>query len=57
MREYTNKLLELIDEGFYGEVSPTARDLIVRLLVWISEDDVKQFWLEYGFTPYESEND
>ena len=38
-REYTNKILELIDEGMIDKDW-----LIPQLLVWMSEHDVKEFY-------------
>lgn len=37
VREYTNKLLEMVDEGLINK-----NDLIVACLKWMSEDDVKE---------------
>lgn len=42
-REYTNRLLEMIDEGLFGEVNEATERLISGLLAWMSEDDVKRF--------------
>lgn len=49
MREYTNKIIDLLDEGFYGDVNKNTEDLIVGLLTWLSEDDVKKFWFANGY--------
>lgn len=61
MREYTNKLLDLIDEGIYGDMTPYAQSLIRDLLCFMSEDDVKAFWYANGyadiFETEENEND
>ena len=48
-REYTNKILELIDEGMIDKDW-----LIPQLLVWMSEHDVKQFY-EANFEEEEEE--
>jgi hypothetical protein len=48
MRTYTNKILDLVDDGLYGRLDQAARDLIASLLMYMSEDDVKQFWIDYG---------
>lgn len=50
MREYTNRILELLEEGFYGEVHDSTEWLIVGLLNWMSEDDVKKFWFVNGYS-------
>ena len=43
-REYTIKMLDLIDEGIVD-----TQALAEQLLSWLSEDDVKQFWYANGF--------
>lgn len=45
-REYTCKLLELMDEGFFN-----PRELAEALAVWRPEDDIKEFW-EVNALPY-----
>lgn len=49
MRKYTNRILGLLDEGFYGEVSDATDQLITGLLSWMSEDDVKKFCFANGY--------
>ena len=41
-REYTKKLLDLIDEGIVDKDA-----LILNLLNWMSEDFVKEFYEQY----------
>lgn len=41
-REYTKKLLDLIDEGVVDKDA-----LILNLLNWMSEDFVKEFYEQY----------
>ena len=48
MREYTKKLLDLIDEGVVDKDA-----LILNLLNWMSEDFVKEFYEQY----YESDDE
>lgn len=50
MREYTNKILELVDEGFYGDINESTKSLICGLLTWLSEDDVKKYWFANGYS-------
>lgn len=57
MRKYTNKLLELVDEGYYGPLDESARDLIAQLLMWMSEADVKEFWYANGYQALEDQNE
>lgn len=40
MREYTNKISDLVAEGLFNHTY-----LIDQLLMWMSEDDVKEFYL------------
>ena len=42
-REYTCRILDLIDEGCLN-----TEDLSIQLLQWLSEDDVKLFYYEIG---------
>lgn len=45
-REYTNKILEMLDEGMFD------KDMLIRdLLSWMSENDVKQFYYAYDLDP------
>ena len=43
-REYTNKILNYVDQGLFNE-----RQLILDLLLWMSEDDVKEYYLRNGY--------
>lgn len=43
-REYTNKILELIDEGAID-----TKALAEQLLMWLSERDVEQFYRANGY--------
>ena len=43
-REYTNKILELMDEGVLD-----SEQLAAQLLAWMSEDSAKQFWFANDF--------
>jgi phage tail tape-measure protein len=52
-REYTNRILELYEEGALD-----ANDLVRDLLGWMSEDDAKAFYHSYDLdAAYEGEND
>ena len=43
IREYTNKIIEMVDEGLWD------RDELIRdLLNYMSESDVKDFYESYG---------
>jgi hypothetical protein len=42
MRDYTVKILELVDAGVLDQ-----RELIRELLMWLSESDVKEFYEKY----------
>lgn len=48
MREYTKKLLDLVDEGCIDKDK-----LVLDLLNWMSEDFVKEFYEQY----YESDDE
>ena len=53
MRECTCRILELVDEG---AIDP--KWLVEALLVWMSEDDVREFSLKHDLMEYWSdEND
>lgn len=42
MRKYTNKIIEMVDEGMFD------RDMLIRdLLNWMSESDVQEFYDSY----------
>lgn len=43
-RKYTNKLLDLINQGVLDK-----NELIVNLLIWMSEDDVEKFYKMYEY--------
>ena len=43
-REYTNKILEMNDDGYFDKDA-----LILDLLNWMSENDVKKFYLANEF--------
>ena len=40
IREYTNKIADMVDEGL---LNPNR--LIEDLIMWMSEDDVKEFYM------------
>lgn len=47
-REYTNKILEMLDEGMFD------KDMLIRdLLSWMSEYDVRLFADAYNLFPEE----
>ena len=52
-REYTNKIIEMVDEGMVD------RDMLIRdLLNWMSESDVEDFYDSYyGQDEDEDEDD
>ena len=50
-REYTCKILDLIDQGLLN-----TDDLSVQLLTWLSERDVQEFYYANGFSDFEQEN-
>lgn len=47
IREYTNKLVDLLDQG-----SIDPKQLAEQLLSWCSEDSVKQFYTSYGYAEF-----
>jgi len=61
IREYTNKILDLVEEGMYGKVDDSAIRLLTDILYYMPEDDVKAFWYANGyaaaFETEENEND
>lgn len=57
MREYTNKIVDLVDEGFYGDLNESTKILITGLLTWLSEDDVEKFWFANGYGDLYEENE
>jgi hypothetical protein len=51
VREYTNKIIEMVDEGLLD------RDELIRdLLNWMSESDVKDFYVFNGWADDGDEN-
>lgn len=51
-REYTNKILEMLDEGMLD------KDILIRdLLGWMSENDVKAYYLAYDLDPARHDED
>ena len=50
-REYTCKILDLIDQGLLD-----TDDLATNLLTWLSEDDVKLYYYANGFSDFEQED-
>lgn len=45
-REYTNKILDMVAEGMLD------KDMLIRdLLSWMSENDVKAYYLAYDLEP------
>lgn len=45
-REYTNKILDMVAEGILD------KDMLIRdLLSWMSENDVKAYFLAYDLEP------
>lgn len=51
VREYTNKLLEAMDEGM---IEP--KTLVEQLVAWMSEDDVRDFCVSYEYFNEEEED-
>lgn len=51
-REYTNRILELYEEGALD-----ANDLVRDLLGWMSEDDAKGFYYSYDLDEAYSPSD
>ena len=52
MRKYTNKIIELVDEG------AVDRDALIRdLMLWMSESDVEEFYDQYLADAFEDEDD
>lgn len=49
-REYTNKLLDMVDEGLFD-----LEDLVRDLACWMSEADVKEFMLRNDYLDDEDE--
>lgn len=61
IREYTNKILDLVEEGMYGKVDDSAIRLLTDILYYMPEADVKEFWYANGcaaaIETEENEND
>jgi len=51
VRECTNELIELLDEGVID-----AEQLAINLLGWLSEDEVKEFAERNGYLVEEDED-
>ena len=51
VREYTNRMMQLIDEGCIFD----TKDLVEQLLCWLSEDDVKEFYYANGFGDFDED--
>jgi hypothetical protein len=47
MREYTNKLIELVEDGMVAK-----EELILDLLNYLSESEVKDFMDRSGYTEF-----
>ena len=45
-REYTNKMLDMVDEGLFGNMNESAKQLIRDMLMWMPERDVEDFYSE-----------
>ena len=43
-RRYTNLILEMVDEGLFGDMDKSAKQLIRDLLMWMPERDVEDFY-------------
>jgi hypothetical protein len=43
-REYTNKMLDMVDEGLFGDMHESAKQLIYDLLMWMPERKVEDFY-------------
>lgn len=47
-REYTYKMLEMVDEGLFGDMNESTKQLIYQLiydlLMWMPERDVEDFY-------------
>jgi len=51
-REYTNKILELINEGAID-----TKALAEQLLCWLSEHDVEEFYRANGYGDWDEEEE
>ena len=52
MRKYTNKIIELVDEG------AVDRDALIRdLMLWMDESDVEEFYDRMNFLNEELDED
>ena len=45
-REYTNLILEMVDEGLFGNMDESAKQLVWQLLMWMPEREVEDFYSE-----------
>ena len=52
IRKYTNKIINLVDDGVLD-----ADYQLRQLLVWMSEDEVKEFWDRNLADEFESEEE
>jgi len=52
MREYTNKIAEMVDDGLLNK-----EYLIEQLLMWLSEDDVKEFYMANVAPEFDTDED
>lgn len=42
--EYTNKMLDMVEEGLFGDMNESAKQLICDLLMWMTEREVEDFY-------------
>ena len=52
-RPYTNRILEIIDNGHF-EADPEF--ILKELMLWLSEDEVKKFYLNSFMNTYNVED-
>lgn len=43
-RYYTNKMLDMVNDGLFGDMNESAKELIRDMLMWMSERDVEDFY-------------
>ena len=43
-RRYTNLILDMVDEGLFGDMNESAKQLVWQLLMWMPERDVEDFY-------------
>ena len=53
VREYTNKIISLIDDGSIAD----TKELVEQLLCWLSESEVKEFWYANGYADFFEDDD